>query len=171
MKKRSLYNLAVVAFCAIVAVSLVALVPSTLNYLEFWVALSHLYLNVESFNWSEVFFEGYDRINMSANLLLSHNSSYVGLKLHSVDVKIEYGEQFGYLYEKRYWFFDKFLDPYSTLDLPMINEISFPAEGFVRLREQGKPVQLYFSTSVNVYLLGQNTADRVYLDLVSYTLR
>jgi len=171
MIKRSLHNVVVITFCAIVAISLVALVPSTLNYLEFWVALSHLSLNVESFNWSKVFFEGYERINMSADILLIHNSSYVGLRLHSVDVRIEYGEQFRYLYEKRYWFFDKFLDPYSTLDLPVFNETSFAAEDFVRLREQGEPVQLYFSTSVNVYLLGQSTADRVYLDLASYTLR
>jgi hypothetical protein len=171
MKKKSLYNLVVVAFCAIVTVSLVTLVPSTLNYLEFWVALSHLNLDVKSFNWSKVFFEGHDRINMSADLLLFHNSSYVGLKLHSVDVRIEYGEQFTSLYEKRYWFFNKLLDPHSTLDLPVFNETSFAAEDFIRLLDQGKPVQLYFSTSVNVYLLGQNTADRVYIDLVNYTLR
>jgi hypothetical protein len=170
MKKGKLHKTAVFVFYAVAIASFVTLVPATLNYLEFWVALSHLYLQVDSFTWSRVFVEGHNVVIINASLFLSHNSSYVGLKLHSVDIRIEYGEQFEYLYERRYWFADKPLDPFAKLALPIFNETLIGADDLANLLAEGNQVQLYFSTSVNMYLLGQSTADRVYLDTVNYTL-
>jgi len=170
MKKAWIHKAAVLIFCAVVTVSFVTLVPTTLNYLELWVALSHLQLQVDSFSWSKAVSDDHDSINISANLFLLQNSSYVGLKLHSVDVKIEYGEQYEYLYERRFWFFEKPLDPFAKLNLTLSDDTASGTEDFIRLREQGKPVQLHFSTSANVFMLGQYTADRVYLDVVDYTL-
>jgi hypothetical protein len=170
MSKGQWSKIAFISFWVIVLGSLVTLVPTTANYLEFWAALGHLYLRVDSFSWSNVTVDTTQSIHINANFTLFHNSSYVGLRYHSVDISIYYADTGGVLFERRFWFFELSVEPFSRLELPLSNEIAIDAGHFLDLKSEGEMVELYFATSVNLYLLGQSTADRVYIEGVSLTV-
>jgi len=170
MRKANWSKIAVYCFWIVVLGSFVTLVPATANYLEFWAALGHLYLRVDSFSWSNLTVDSTSTISIDANLSLFHNSSYVGLRYHSVDIKIYYADTFDTLFEKRFWFYELPVAPFSRLELFIINETVSDARHFLDLKSEGKMVELFFATSVNLYLLGQSTADRVYIEDVPLTV-
>jgi hypothetical protein len=170
MSKGKWSKIVFISFWIVVFGSFVTLVPTTANYLEFWAALGHLYLRVDSFSWSNVTVDTTESISITANLSLFHNSSYVGLRYHSVDINIYYADTFGVLFEKRFWFSELSVEPFSRLSLSLNNEVAPGAGHFLDLKSEGKVVELYFATSVNLYLLGQSTADRVYIEDVPLTV-
>lgn len=147
-----------------------------MNYLEFYVALSHLYIRVDWLNFYSVNgSSGSTDWVVSGQLALVHNSSYVGLKVFSVDVVVYYGEYSEVLFERRFWLADSQVEPFSSLNLVMgnetfVNAYELFAEYSSRTVASGRHVVLYFSPCANLYLLGNSIAERVYLDDVNYTL-
>jgi hypothetical protein len=170
MRKANWSKIVVYCFLIVVLGSFVMLVPATANYLEFWAALSNFYLRVDSFSWSNVTVDTAKSIDIIANLTLFQNSSYVGLKYHSVDIKIYYADTFDTLFEMRFWLSGLPVEPFSRLELSLKNETASDARHFLDLKSEGKMVELFFATSVNLYLLGQSTADRVYIEDVPLTV-
>jgi hypothetical protein len=178
MKRVTSYRLVTLAFCMAVALSVLLLVPATLNYLEFYVALSHMYIRINSFDIYTVVVGQLRDAMISANLSIVQNSSYVGLKVLFVDISVRYREEAGYsntLFSRRFTARDASFGPHSSLDLIMANETSldyFPS--FAAYNDQsmtrGEPVKLLFSTDIALYMLGNPTADRVYLDDVAYQM-
>jgi len=156
-----------------VVASALLLAPATMNYLEFYVALSRIYLRVDSMSISGVNVSS-DLVDyvVSGHLFLVHNSSYVGLKVFSVDIVVYY--DYSVLFERRFWLGDSLIEPFSSLDLPMGNETFVSGyEQFADYVNQtvasGGHVVLLFSPCVNLYLLGNSIAERVYLEDANYT--
>jgi len=175
MKRVTSYRLVKAAFYVAVVASILLLTPATMNYLEFYVALSHVYLKVDSVGIYNVSSDTTSGAFVGASLSLVHNSSYVGLKIFSVDITVYYDENSEVLFDKRFWLGDSKIDPFSTLVLTIRNETSvYDFARFVeyndRAKARGDPVILDFSPCVNLYLLGNSVAERIYLDDVAYTM-
>lgn len=179
MKRATSHKLVVLAFCLAIALSTVLLIPATLNYLEFYVALGHMHLKISSFDIYTVFVGQFRDGVISANLSVIQNSSYVGLRVLSVDISVHYDASAEYsevLFERKFTIIgDESIGPYSSLDLIMGNETHleyFPL--FAAYNNQsmirGEPVTLRFSPTVNLYLLGNTVAEKVNLDDVIYTM-
>jgi len=164
------------AFGVAVIASAVLLVPATMNYLELYSALSHIYLRVNSVNIhnSSLDATSNPRVVVSANLSLFHNSSYVGLKVFSVDIVVYYGEQPEVLLQTRFWLGDTVIMPFSSLDLQMSETSVYNPSRFLeynnQARARGEPVTLGFSSFANLYILGNAFPERVDLEDVSYQM-
>jgi hypothetical protein len=178
MKRSMSYRLVVFTFCAAVALSAVLLVPATINYLEFYVALGHMYLRINSFDIYTVLVGGEFRDAMvSANLSIIQDSSYVGLKVQTVDIIVYYDKQEGYssvLFSRKFPV-DVSIGPHSSVDLIMANETYlqyFPlfADYNNQSMARGEPVKLRFSTDVNLFMLGNPLSNALYLGDVTYQM-
>jgi len=179
MKRTKSYRLVWLTFFLAVAMSALLLIPATLNYLEFYVALSHMYLKINSFDIYTVLIDQTPDAVISANLSIVQDSSYVGLKVLSVDILVSYNERAGYsgtLFTRKFTFSDASIGPHYSLTLPIANDTYVDGNflGFADYNNQssgrGEPVTLRFSPDVNLYLLGSSSAETVYLDDVTYQM-
>ncbi len=178
MKRAGYYKFVMVAFCLTVAVSALLLVPATLNYLQFHVALSHLYLRINSFNIYTVNVGQFRDAVIDANFSVVQNSSYVGLKFLSVDIVAYYDEAEGYsevLFSRKFLVNETSVGPHSSVDLIMSNDTYlqyFPlfAEYNNQSVGRGEPVKLLFTSDVNLFMLGYSVATTLYLDDVAYQM-
>jgi len=178
MKRVAMYKLVELTFCLAIAVSALMLVPATMNYLELYVALSHMYLRINSFDiYPDSTGESGSAV-VSANFSIVQNSSYAGLKALSINILVYYNERAGYsdiLFSRKFTVRDARLGPHSSLDLITANEtyvehFSLFADYNNQSMARGDPVKLLFSSDINLYLLGSQSAETVYLDDVTYQM-
>lgn len=180
MKKVRYYRFVMMAFCLTVAVSALLLVPATLNYLQFYVALNHVHLRINSFNIYTVNVGQFRDAVVSANLSIVQNSSYVGLKSQTVDIIVYYDKDDGYsqiLFSRKFIIpnNETSLGPYSHVDLIISNDTYlyyYPlfANYNNQTQRRGEPVTLLFTSDVSLFMLGHSLSNMVYLDDVTYQM-
>lgn len=175
MKRATSYRILTVAFYVAVALSVVLLVPSTLNYNELYVALGHMHLRINSFN---IYSTPDGGGAVGANLSIVQNSSYVGLSVLSVDISAYFNAEEGYqssLFSKKFSERDASIGPYSTLNLIMANQTYLDnyqlfADYNNQCSARGEPVRVLFVSDINLFLLGSPSAETVNLDNVVYQM-
>lgn len=169
MQKKKIQSSTRWVFYAAVIASLVLLIPTTMNYLEFYVAMNNLYVRADFFSYIEVYADEIIRVN--ANFSLVHNSSYKGLKLNSIYVALYYEGAGEPLIAERFWFNNKPLDSFSEEPLPF-NDVSVAggiAKNFVELKRTGA-VEGILESTVWLCVFGNPSAISVSLDDVPVDL-
>ena len=174
MKRLSLHRLLVIFLCAAVIVSAGLLIPKTINYLEYYVALSHLYLQVDEISFSRESPNSTDFVVIGQVSLL-HESSYVGLRVSKVDLVVYYSDYYVVLFSSHLPCHDAPLEPSSRLNLSL-GDATF-VEDFPRFvsfnenaKQQDRPVVLRVESRVSLYIFGNTIAEPVELDAVEYVL-
>jgi hypothetical protein len=176
MSKRKSYKVLALTTCAVIIISMVSLVFATINYLEFYVALNGLCLRMDAFNYANVDVGTTGGIRVNVTLVLIQNSSFVGLKLNSVYVRIFYYYEDGIelLFARRFWLEGESFDAFSETPLIVRNlNLTFAERSvmkFVELKERGETVYGTLTSCVFLYLFGNSYASKVDLDNVELTL-
>jgi hypothetical protein len=178
MKRTTSYRIVLIAFYLTVAASALFLVPATLNYLQFYVALSHMYLKINSFDIYPVHVGQLRDAVVSADFSIVQNSSYVGLSVLSVDVIAYYDKGAGYsqiLFSRKFTVGDSILGPHSSLHCITANDTYLQyfqlfADYNNQSMAKGEPVELLFTSDINLFMLGNPLANTVNLDDVTYQM-
>jgi hypothetical protein len=174
MERVSLHRVLVFVLLAAIVVSAGLLIPKTVNYLEYYVALSRLDLKVDWFSFTRLSANSTDSI-VGGQVSLFHNSSYVGLRVYRVDMVVYYGDSYFTLFSRRLPCRDAPLEPFSRLNLSL-GDATF-VEDFPRFvnfnvdaKQQGLPVVLRVESRVALYMFGNPFPEPIDLDVVEYTL-
>jgi hypothetical protein len=165
------YRILLSLFLVGVILSAGSLVYATSNYLEFYVALGTLHLDVDSFNVSIVYFGEVKGVSLDAVFGLGHNSSYSGLRLNSAYLSMFYEDEAEPLFEVRVWLEGVVLPPFSTVPIVIENlNVTYNVMRFIELVESGKVIHATLKSCVYLYIFCDPFATTLFLDDVELTL-
>lgn len=171
MRKWVNYKVLFALFLVGVIASVVSLVYATSNYLEFYVALGTLHVDVESFNVSIVYFGAVKGVSLNAVFGLGHNSSYNGLRLNSIYLSLFYEDEMEPLFEVRVWLEGVVLPPFSTVPIVIENlNVTDNVVRFIELVESGEVIHATLKSCVFLYVFCDPYATAVFLSDVDLTL-
>jgi len=163
-------KVALCIFYGWVFVSIFYLVFPTLNYLEFFVAVRNLSFIVKSFECKVLNQSGEEKVLILGKFSLFQNSSYVGLRVFRVHVKIFYENMFSPIVSS-YFLIDDEIGPFSekefslnvtVSDKLLINNLVALCDG------SGSLVRWTIHSSTYIYVFGELSTTLLPLNSITF---